>query len=868
MNGRKGGSAFRWRGVMADADARIRLAGIIVLAITAVTMVATQLNYLVVGDAHVIQVLAPITACALLYGTIPASVVGAVSGLAELVHAELLPLDYYEKYFIAPWNSVLLFALVGLVAGLLFAWVDRSRETTGWRRPACLTLCCALCSALFTVLFHQSSYFINTVLVAMEVPASLLAEFTEARGVLLQWLMDAVMMTVLSLASDKVNQRRIERSHELSIKEAFQGWLAVVVFVAYLVCGALAYTAISATCRADAEETMRGRIEYLSGQLEDRNKMIDAVARRTHASERALEEAYRASVSDIATGINFDFAGVTVVAEDGTIVSSSEPTYLGRSFEEVVGAGLRNGFDDALYDATVSCEWDMGGGSLAYARMAELGYMRMVQKGTYQLMVAIPAHEVFWYRPGAMVAVSLAFVMVFAALFAQASILLQNVVVRGFDETNATLSRITDGDLSQVVDVHDSIEFTNLSGGINATVDALKDSIAEAEARIARELMTAKAIQESALPRTFPPFPQIDAFDIFASMNPAKEVGGDFYDFFLIDDHTLGFFIADVSGKGIPAALFMMAAKSELDNYMASGQDLASAIQSVNYHLCQGNDTGMFVTVWAATLDYETGVLTYVNAGHNPPLLRHGGTWRWLRERGGLFLGSFDIATYSSQCIRLVPGDALVMYTDGVTEAFSVDESQYGEARLERYLMEHREEHPHTLVDGVRSDVARWADGAEQSDDITLLALEYGVAPEVTGSMTVPARLESLERVMSFVHAELGRRLCPISVQNQLDIALEELFVNICLYAYEDDDPAPNVTVEYFYYATPHSMTIQLTDHGVPFNPLDHDDPERATSVEEATIGGLGILMAKKVSDDISYIRDNDSNVIAFKKAW
>ena len=199
------------------------------------------------------------------------------------------------------------------------------------------------------------------------------------------------------------------------------------------------------------------------------------------------------------------------------------------------------------------------------------------------------------------------------------------------------------------------MEFAHLSGGINATVDALKESIEEAETRIDRELTTAKAIQENALPSTFPPFPEIDRFDIYASMNPAREVGGDFYDFFLIDDHTLGFLVADVSGKGIPAALFMMAAKTEVGNYMASGMDLAQAVQSANYHLCQGNDAGMFVTVWAATLDYETGELTYVNAGHNPPLLRHDGQWSWLRKRSGLFVGTFETAKYRTYTLQLTP---------------------------------------------------------------------------------------------------------------------------------------------------------------------------------------------------------------------
>jgi sigma-B regulation protein RsbU (phosphoserine phosphatase) len=242
-------------------------------------------------------------------------------------------------------------------------------------------------------------------------------------------------------------------------------------------------------------------------------------------------------------------------------------------------------------------------------------------------------------------------------------------------------------------------------------------------------LATAKAIQRSALPRTFPPFPEIDAFDLYASMDAAKEVGGDFYDFFIVDDNTLVFLIADVSGKGIPGALFMMAAKAEIENYLSTGMGPAEAILSVNRRLCATNDAGMFVTVWVATLNWETGELTYVNAGHNFPLLRHGrgGNWEWLKKKCGLFLGTFEIAKYRQETIDLQPGDELILYTDGVNEAFSVNEEEYGNDRLDAFLAAHNDMRHDELVKALRDDVAAWAEGAEQSDDITILVMEYGV---------------------------------------------------------------------------------------------------------------------------------------------
>lgn len=465
---------------------------------------------------------------------------------------------------------------------------------------------------------------------------------------------------------------------------------------------------------------------------------------------------------------------------------------------------------------------------------------------------------------------SLLAIVLLAVVYVVASKLLGRLVIEPINRTNASLARITAGNLDETVTETSNVEFASLSDGINTTVGALKGWINEAETRMERELATAKAIQESAIPRVFPPFPEVDAFDIFASMDAAKEVGGDFFDFFLIDDCTLGFLIADVSGKGVPGALFMMAAKTEIENYLSTGMDPAQAIASANMRLCANNDAGMFVTVWAATLNWKTGLLTYVNAGHNPPLLRHGngGEWEWLKKKCGLFLGTFDTAKYRSETIQLHPGDELLLYTDGVNEAFNTEEQEYGNDRLEAFLAQHDDIHPRELVRSLRADVAQWAQGAEQSDDVTILSLEYGVAPEVTGTITVPATLDQLDEVISFVSGELERRLCPINVQRKVEVALEELFVNVCNYAYANQDEPGTAQVRYAYGADPSTITVELRDQGVPFDPLKRKDPTRPASIQEAKIGGLGILMVRRSMDDVAYMRDGNTNVLVFKKGW
>ena len=361
--------------------------------------------------------------------------------------------------------------------------------------------------------------------------------------------------------------------------------------------------------------------------------------------------------------------------------------------------------------------------------LSYMGAMKPFQGHDLYVTFAKPFYRVYEWRSSMMLWTSLIVLVLLVIVYILADRLLRSIVAKPIHRTNQSLARITEGDLDVLVTETSSIEFSVLSAGINTTVDALRRLIDEAERRNEKDLATARAIQEGALPKEFPAFPRVECVDLFASMNAAREVGGDFYDFFEIDDSTVGFLIADVSGKGIPGALFMMAAKNEIENRMLSGMGLAEAVSTANAHLCANNEAGMFVTVWAATLDWTTGVLTYVNAGHNFPLLRHGqgGSWEWLKKKCGLFLGTFDTAKYRQETIDLRPGDELILYTDGVNEAFSLDEEEYGNDRLDAFLAAHNNMRPEELVRALRGDVAAWAEGAEQSDDITILVMEYGV---------------------------------------------------------------------------------------------------------------------------------------------
>ena len=349
--------------------------------------------------------------------------------------------------------------------------------------------------------------------------------------------------------------------------------------------------------------------------------------------------------------------------------------------------------------------------------------MLRMTEGFY-LIATIPVTEAMFSRNIAIAIQIFMEVVVFAALFTHVYFLIKRLIVDNIHKINGSLSQITDGDLDVHVNVRENQEFASLSDDINATVDTLKHYIAEAEQRIDRELEFARQIQRSTLPSVFPPYPERKDFDIYASMDAAKEVGGDFYDFYLPDAEHLYFLVADVSGKGIPGALFMMRSKTLLRNLAESGRDIAEVFAEANRGLCENNDAEMFVTAWLGSLHLRSGLLEYVNAGHNPPLLRNGGAFAYLRAKPSFVLAGLEETRYRKNEVQLTPGAQIFVYTDGVTEAANPANELYGEARLERVLNE-APGTPQALCTRVRADIDAFAQGAEQSDDITTLCVTW-----------------------------------------------------------------------------------------------------------------------------------------------
>ena len=244
--------------------------------------------------------------------------------------------------------------------------------------------------------------------------------------------------------------------------------------------------------------------------------------------------------------------------------------------------------------------------------------------------------------------------------------------------------------------------------------------------RIGTELHMASAIQASMLPHVFPPFPDRKEFEVYASMDPAREVGGDFYDYFLIDDDHLGIVIADVSGKGVPAALFMMVSKVILQSCAMLGRSAGETLTKTNEAICSNNKAEMFVTVWLGILELSTGRMTAANAGHEYPILkRAGGEYELFRERHGLVIGAMEGTKYLEYELRLNPGDRLFLYTDGVPEATDADNNLFGTERFLAALNADRDATPEQTLKNVRAAVDAFVKDAEQFDDLTILCLEY-----------------------------------------------------------------------------------------------------------------------------------------------
>ena len=432
--------------------------------------------------------------------------------------------------------------------------------------------------------------------------------------------------------------------------------------------------------------------------------------------------------------------------------------------------------------------------------------------------------------------------------------------------------RIAGGDFTQRIDIRAKNEIGVLAASFNGMTRRLAESIEHlkettaAKERIESELKIAHEIQMSMVPNIFPPFPDRSEFDIFATLVPAKEVGGDLYDFFFIDDDHLCFAIGDVSDKGVPASLFMAVTKTLFRATARSGSTPAEILAHLNAEICRDNESCMFVTFFCGIVDVRTGQVDYSNGGHNLPYYLHHDGVSPLENPGGGALGLVAQSPYASGRMVLSPGEALLLFTDGVTEAMDSRDRLYSDQRLEQFLASNRDSSPRQIIGDLVSDVRHFAGGAPQSDDITALALLYVGATEKMRKelqINLSNKLSELGRVNQSL-TEFGQRhgLAP-KVVHDLNLALEEILTNTISYGYTDNrehEIKVRLSVQ------SGEVKAEVEDDGQPFDPLAVPEPDTAKSLEERTIGGLGIHLVRKLMDNLEYKRQGERNLLIMKK--
>ncbi len=371
------------------------------------------------------------------------------------------------------------------------------------------------------------------------------------------------------------------------------------------------------------------------------------------------------------------------------------------------------------------------------------------------------------------------------------------------------------------------------------------------------DLALAKKIQASAIPTDFP---NTRTLCFYGGMIPQSEVGGDFYDFFSIKDGLMAIVIADVSDKGLPAALFMMKAKATI-KAIAMTQTLPGEILRLsNAELCKGNGEGQFVTAWVGILDTDMHILWYADAGHSVPYIRdRHGDFRKMEFKKGLVLGVSQKAKYTTQRTILEDGDMLFLYTDGVTEAFDAQESMYGPERLENLLNTAASDNPKAVVESVYSDVMSFIGDTDVSDDITMLCISVNLS--TVKRKLFKSDVDELDSVKDFIISCISDSGCTDVFENKVEIVAEEIFVNICNNSYGEG--RGHVTVQCR--VAENELKLTFMDDGIPFNPLEAESPDTTLSVEDRPIGGLGIHLIRRMTESAHYKHVDGKNIFTVR---
>ena len=419
-----------------------------------------------------------------------------------------------------------------------------------------------------------------------------------------------------------------------------------------------------------------------------------------------------------------------------------------------------------------------------------------------------------------------------------------------------------------------SNSFSLMQEELQLYIDHLRETTSAKE-KMESEITVARTIQMGMLPKSFP---VRDDCNISAILEPAKGIGGDLYDFLFKDEDHLFIAIGDVSGKGIPASLFMAVTRTLFRSGIEKGEPLNLMVTAINHELCHENPNQMFVTFIVGLIDLKTGVMDLCNAGHNPPMIiRKDGSVEKVTQRNGLPLGIFEKTSYTSEKLILGAGDIFLLYTDGITESLNSQNQLFGERKLVKCLEDANHLTSKEIISKVLDEVKMFSGEAEPNDDITMLVIKYlnssKLSGKVSGSGYLPAEYASLNITNQINEiTKIAGWLKELSVEwelssqnvNNINLALEELISNIIFYAYEDDEKH---VIEIVLTRKDGILSIQTADDGKAFNILEKErTPETTLSVKDRFIGGLGIHLIKTLMDKVEYKRESGKNIVILIK--
>ena len=325
--------------------------------------------------------------------------------------------------------------------------------------------------------------------------------------------------------------------------------------------------------------------------------------------------------------------------------------------------------------------------------------------------------------------------------------------------------------------------------------------------------------------------------------------------------------MADISGKGVPAALFMMVSKIILQSCAMLGKSPAEILKKTNEAICSNNQEGMFVTVWLGILEISTGKLIAANAGHEYPMVRTpDGGFALYKDKHGFVIGGMSGSRYREYELQLTPGSKLFVYTDGVPEANNANKELFGSERMLAALNRAPEASPEAILQNVRQAVDDFVEDAEQFDDLTMLCLEYKGAERKAPlkELTLDATVENVRTVTDFVGETLEEANCPLDTRRQLSIVIDEVFSNIAQYAY--GSALGTATVKAGLEEDGRTLVLIFQDGGMPYDPLSAKDPDTSLSAEDRPLGGLGVFLVKKLMDETSYEYKNGQNILTLRK--